>query len=139
VTFAIGAVIALTRFGDARADGASDLADVFADCSGVWQAVSIMEARIGKPISAQRYAGLAQGASVSASYLLSLDRGARNGNVGDVGGWELYVEPRTSDARIEMLTLIDREDGARVDQWLGSCAATLETQTEIVKLVLGAN
>jgi hypothetical protein len=138
-TVAIGAVVAVTACGNARADGSSNLAEVFADCSGVWQAVSIMEARIGKPLSAQRYAGLAQGASVSASYLLALDNGAQDVAVHDVDGWVTYVEPRTRGARVEMLTLIDREDGARVDQWLASCAATLETQTEIVQLIRAAN
>jgi hypothetical protein len=132
---AIVAVVSLLACGKARADDATGLADLFAHCSGVWQAVSIMEARIGKPISAQRYASLAQAASASANYILAADHGARAGDQWQSGSWDSYVEPRTSGARLQMLTLIDRQDGDRVDQWLRSCAATLETQTEIVKLI----
>ena len=138
-TAAILAVVSLLVCGTARADNANELAYLFADCSGVWQAVSIMEARIGKSISAQRYASLAQAASASASYLLAADHGARAGDPRQSGSWDSYVEPRTSGARFEMLTLIDHQDGTRVDQWLRSCAATLETQTEIVKLIRDQN
>src|SRR5262245_65390683 len=66
-TFKAGiiAIVALIG-GNARAADATDLADLFADCSGIWQAVSIMESRIGKAVSAERYAGLARAASTSA-------------------------------------------------------------------------
>ena len=116
--------------GRARASDAAELANLFADCSGVWQAVSIMESRIGKPISAERYAGLARAASASASYILAVDRGAE-----DLRQFGADVEPRESEARLQMLALIDRRDGTRVDQWMSTCAATLETQTEIVQLI----
>ncbi len=132
---ALATVAMLIAAGVARADDATNLADLFADCSGVWQAVSIMEARIGKDISAQRYATLSQAASASASYILAVDHEGKNGAVRQAAGWDDYVTPRAIDARVEMLTLIDDQDGAEVDGRMKVCAATLGTQSEIVQLI----
>jgi hypothetical protein len=118
----------------ARTDDATQLAGLFADCSGIWQAVSIMEARIGKDISARRYASLSQAARESAGYILAADRGAE-GNVRRATGWDGYVRPRANAARAEMLLLIDAQDGPRVDDRMQACAATLQTQSEIVQLI----
>jgi len=128
-------MVSLIGGGNARAADTTELANLFADCSGVWQAVSIMESRIGKPLSAERYAVLAQVASASASYVLAVDHSARSADSRQIRSWDSYVEPRASGARLQMLTLIDEHDGDRVDHWIGTCAATLEAQTAIVEQI----
>jgi hypothetical protein len=136
--FALGSsIVAMVVLGggQARAADATELANVFADCSGVWQAVSIMESRVGRQLSAERYAGLAWAATASAGYILAVDYSARAEDSQQIGSWDSYVEPRASGARLQMLTLIDNQDADRVDHWIGACAATLQTQTQIVRLI----
>lgn len=107
----------------------------FANCAGVWDFQSELEAQSGKPASAEMLRNLGNGAQMVALWTLANSHSLDTGEATQYGSWLDLVRPRRESANLRMKALAETEQFDVMISELKQCSEALEAQEGTLQLM----
>lgn len=119
---------------EAAARDGYELARSFSECAGFWDFMSTVDQATGNPASAQNAHNIANGARLSAGYVLSIrhrllrpDEQPRA-----YGSWDDFIEPLAEVTATRMMAALERNDSSELQEQAIFCRAMAEQSDDIV-------
>ena len=131
VMFAVS--VAPSPSSDGTVAEAYKMANTFADCAGVWDWVSAVEAANDRPASAKQAKQTAEGAHFAAMWLASNAYHSENPEARKpYGAFKGMFEGKREASYTGMMAMLERGDQDGLMQRITICTALLEAQEEMI-------
>ena len=111
----------------------TEMANVFADCAGLWKVVAMIEEAGGRPASAKQMLDQKNGAIFAAKFLLSIFHQHKTGKQKALGESDLYIQSRMDTIETWLLAQIEHDDPESWEFEMTMCASTVPRQEEIIQ------
>ncbi len=117
------------------ADTKTEVINLFADCSGLWEFLAITDDAQGNDASAKQMRERRNGAVVAAQYLLALEYEDRTGKKKMLKEFANYVTGRSEPMKTALMAFMERQEFSLIEVEFHKCDAALEIQDKYIQAV----
>lgn len=135
ITLSLVLVLSGPLFADDASPDAFGAAKEFAQCAGLFDAMSIRAEQLGSNATAENYHGLSNGAETVAEWILATEHNTRTGQEKTLGDFEVYIAGMIEASTVYILALFESDDLTTIKTHADKCAAINALQAEVVDLL----